>query len=154
MIFQDFKLLPNKTVHDNVAFALMVTEKPRRQIFPLVKEALKLVGLESKAMLYPGELSGGEQQRVSIARAIVGEPTVLLADEPTGNLDMETSWDIMDVLLRVNKRGTTVIMSTHNVAIVDELRRRVIQLDQGRIVRDDERGVYEGEAEYDAVLPG
>ena len=154
MIFQDFKLLPNKTVHDNVAFALMVTEKPRRQIFPLVKEALKLVGLESKAMLYPGELSGGEQQRVSIARAIVGEPTVLLADEPTGNLDMETSWDIMDVLLRVNKRGTTVIMSTHNVAIVDELRRRVIQLDQGRIVRDDERGVYEGEAEYNAVLPG
>jgi cell division transport system ATP-binding protein len=154
MIFQDFKLLPNKTVHDNVAFALMVIEKPRRQIGPLVNEALKLVGLESKAEMYPDELSGGEQQRVSIARAIVGDPTILLADEPTGNLDMETSWDIMEVLLRVNKRGTTVIMSTHNSMIVDGLRQRVIELDNGQIVRDDEKGVYEGEAEYNAVLPG
>ncbi len=154
MIFQDYKLLPNKTVRDNVAFALLVTEKPRKQILPLVKEALQLVGLESKAMMHPGELSGGEQQRVSIARAIVGNPTILLADEPTGNLDMETSWDIMEVLLRINKRGTTVIMSTHNALIVDGLRRRVIELDKGRIIRDDERGIYEGEAERDAVLPG
>ncbi len=154
MIFQDYKLLPNKTVYDNVAFALMVTEKPRRRIRPLANEALKLVGLESKAEAYPDELSGGEQQRVSIARAIVGDPTVLLADEPTGNLDMETSWDVMEVLLRVNRRGTTVIMSTHNAAIVDGLRQRVIELDSGRIVRDDEKGVYEGEAEYNGILPG
>lgn len=154
MIFQDFKLLPNKTVHDNVAFALMVIEKPRRQIGPLVNEALKLVGLESKAEMYPDELSGGEQQRVSIARAIVGDPTILLADEPTGNLDMETSWDIMEVLLRVNRRGTTVIMSTHNAAIVDGLKQRVIELNNGRIVRDDLKGVYESEADYNAVLPG
>ena len=154
MIFQDYKLLPNKTVYDNVAFALMVIEKPRRQIGPFVDEALKLVGLESKALAYPDELSGGEQQRVSIARAIVGNPTILLADEPTGNLDMETSWDIMEVLLRVNRRGTTVIMSTHNAAIVDGLKQRVIELNNGRIVRDDQKGVYESEAEYNAVLPG
>jgi len=154
MIFQDFKLLSNKTVYDNVAFALMVIEKPRRQIGPLVDQALRLVGLESKAAMYPDELSGGEQQRVAIARAIVGDPIILLADEPTGNLDMETSWDIMEVLLRVNKRGTTVIMSTHNATIVDGLKQRVIELDNGRIVRDDEKGVYEGEADYNAVLPG
>ncbi len=154
MIFQDYKLLPNKTVYDNVAFALTVIEKPRRQIGPSVDEALKLVGLESKAAVYPDELSGGEQQRVSIARAIVGNPTILLADEPTGNLDMETSWDIMEVLLRVNRRGTTVIMSTHNATIVDGLKQRVIELNNGRIVRDDQKGVYESEAEYNAVLPG
>ncbi len=132
----------------------MVIEKPRRQIGPSVDEALKLVGLESKAAVYPDELSGGEQQRVSIARAIVGNPTILLADEPTGNLDMETSWDIMEVLLRVNRRGTTVIMSTHNATIVDGLKQRVIELNNGRIVRDDQKGVYESEAEYNAVLPG
>jgi cell division transport system ATP-binding protein len=154
MIFQDYKLLPNKTVYDNVAFALTVIEKPERQIGPFVDEALKLVGLESKDAVYPHELSGGEQQRVSIARAIVGNPTILLADEPTGNLDMETSWDIMEVLLRVNRKGTTVIMSTHNAAIVDGLRQRVIELNNGRIVRDDRKGVYESEAEYNAVLPG
>ncbi len=154
MIFQDYKLLPNKTVYDNVAFALTVMEKPERQIGPFVDEALKLVGLESKDAVYPHELSGGEQQRVSIARAIVGNPTILLADEPTGNLDMETSWDIMEVLLRVNRKGTTVIMSTHNAAIVDGLRQRVIELNNGRIVRDDRKGVYESEAEYNAVLPG
>ena len=154
MIFQDYKLLPNKTVYENVAFALMVIEKPKKQIDPLVTEALKLVGLESKASVYPDQLSGGEQQRVSIARAIVGNPTILLADEPTGNLDMETSWDIMEVLLRVNRRGTTVIMSTHNAAIVDGLKQRVIELNNGRIVRDDLKGVYESEADYNAVLPG
>ncbi len=154
MIFQDYKLLPNKTVYENVAFALMVIEKPKKQIDPFVTEALKLVGLESKASVYPDQLSGGEQQRVSIARAIVGNPTILLADEPTGNLDMETSWDIMEVLLRVNRRGTTVIMSTHNAAIVDGLKQRVIELNNGRIVRDDLKGVYESEADYNAVLPG
>ncbi|NLS44966.1 MAG: cell division ATP-binding protein FtsE [Firmicutes bacterium] len=154
MIFQDYKLLPNKTVYDNVAFALMVIERPDKQIGPLVNKALDLVGLGNKVHAYPGELSGGEQQRVSIARAIVGAPLVLLADEPTGNLDMETSWDIMELLLRINKGGTTVIMSTHNIAIVDGLKQRVIELDSGRVVRDDEEGVYEGEAGYTSVLSG
>ena len=154
MIFQDFKLLPNKTVYHNVAFALLVTETAPRKIRPSVEQALALVGLENKASAYPDELSGGEQQRVSIARAIVGDPSILLADEPTGNLDLETSWDIMEVLLRINKRGTTVIMSTHNSVIVNGLQQRVIELDNGKIVRDDRKGVYEGEAEHNAVLPG
>ena len=154
MIFQDFKLLPNKTVYHNVAFALLVTETAPRKIRPSVEQALALVGLENKASAYPDELSGGEQQRVSIARAIVGDPSILLADEPKGNLDLETSWDIMEVLLRINKRGTTVIMSTHNSVIVNGLQQRVIELDNGKIVRDDRKGVYEGEAEHNAVLPG
>ncbi|MEW6228431.1 MAG: cell division ATP-binding protein FtsE [Bacillota bacterium] len=154
MIFQDYKLLSNKTVYDNVAFALRVTEGHPRQIRARVTEALELVGLPDKARARPGELSGGEQQRVSIARAIVGDPTVLLADEPTGNLDLDTSWDIMELLLRINRRGTTVIMATHNRAIVNGMLRRVIELDGGKIVRDDEKGAYGREAGYGMVLPG
>ncbi len=154
MIFQDYKLLPNKTVYENVAFALRVTECHPRQIRARVTEALDLVGISDKARVRPDELSGGEQQRVSIARAIVGEPTVLLADEPTGNLDLDTSWDIMELLLRINRRGTTVIMATHNRAIVNGMLRRVIELDCGKIVRDDAKGAYGREADNGMVLPG
>lgn len=154
MIFQDYKLLPNKTAYENVAFALRVTEANPRQVRTRVMESLELVGLAGKARAYPGELSGGEQQRVSIARAIVGDPTILLADEPTGNLDLDTSWGIMELLLRINKRGTTVIMATHNRSIVNGMMRRVIELDGGKIVRDDERGAYRREADHGMVLPG
>lgn len=154
MIFQDYKLLPNKTAYENVAFALRVTEANPRQIRVRVLEALELVGIADKARAYPGELSGGEQQRVSVARAIVGDPTILLADEPTGNLDLDTSWGIMELLLRINKRGTTVIMATHNRSIVNGMMRRVIELDCGKIVRDDERGAYGREADHGMVLPG
>ncbi len=154
MIFQDFKLLPDKTVHENIAFALRVTERRSREIRARVAEALELVGLAGKALARPGELSGGEQQRVSIARAIAGDPTVLLADEPTGNLDLDTSWDIMELLLKINARGTTVVMATHNRAIVNSMLRRVVELDAGRVVRDDEKGAYGREAGYGLVLPG
>ena len=142
-IFQDFKLLPNKTVSDNVAFALEAIGRPRHVVKTQVPAILDLVGLRSKAQNYPNELSGGEQQRVSIARAFVNRPLILLADEPTGNLDPATSVGIMKLLDRINRTGTTVVMATHDRGIVDTMRRRVIELDRGRIVRDQARGVYE-----------
>ncbi|HYH02194.1 MAG TPA: ATP-binding cassette domain-containing protein, partial [Bacillota bacterium] len=141
-IFQDFKLLPNKTVFENVSFALEVIEASRKEIHRQVPAVLELVGLRDKGNIFPSELSGGEQQRVSLARAIVNRPHLLLADEPTGNLDPDTSWGLMDLLLEINKRGTTIIMSTHNKAIVDRMRRRVIALESGRLTRDEEKGVY------------
>ena len=142
-IFQDFKLLPKKTVAENVAFALEVIGKPRAVIRKQVPAILELVGLSQKIDNYPSELSGGEQQRVSIARAFVNRPLILLADEPTGNLDPQTSVGIMKLLDRINRTGTTVLMATHDRSIVDTMRRRVIELDRGSIIRDQSRGVYE-----------
>ncbi|MEQ8840596.1 MAG: cell division ATP-binding protein FtsE [Acidimicrobiales bacterium] len=142
-IFQDFKLLPKKTVAENVAFALEVIGKPRAVVRKQVPAILELVGLASKVDNYPHELSGGEQQRVSIARAFVNRPLILLADEPTGNLDPQTSVGIMKLLDRINRTGTTVVMATHDRGIVDTMRRRVIELDRGVVVRDQARGVYE-----------
>ena len=141
-VFQDFKLLPNKTVFENVAFALEVIGVSRGVIKKQVPEVLDLVGLGDKAPHLPDELSGGEQQRVSIARAFVNRPQILIADEPTGNLDPTTSIEIMKLLDLINRRGTTVLMATHDHAIVDAMRRRVIELDKGIVVRDQERGVY------------
>ena len=141
-IFQDFKLLSDKTVYENVAFALDVIGKPKNVIKSRVPEIIELVGLKDKTKHYPNELSGGEQQRVSIARAFVNRPLILLADEPTGNLDPATSVDIMKLLDRINRTGTTVVMATHDNAIVDAMRRRVIELDRGTLVRDQVRGVY------------
>ena len=141
-IFQDFKLLPDKTVFENVAFALEVIGKPRHVTEKRVPEILELVGLGSKLSNYPDELSGGEQQRVSIARAFVNRPLILLADEPTGNLDPATSVEIMKLLDRINRTGTTVMMATHDNAIVDAMRRRVVELEDGKVVRDQARGVY------------
>ena len=141
-VFQDFRLLNKKNVADNVAFALEVINKPKHTIKRVVPEVLELVGLEGKANRLPHELSGGEQQRVAIARAFVNRPLVLLADEPTGNLDPETSQDIMLLLERINRTGTTVLMATHNTTIVDAMRRRVIELSVGRVTRDQARGVY------------
>ncbi len=141
-VFQDFKLLGDKTVFENVAFALEVIGKPRHVIESRVPEIINLVGLGGKLRNYPNELSGGEQQRVSIARAFVNRPLILLADEPTGYLDPQTSVDIMKLLDRINRIGTTVVMATHDNAIVDAMRRRVIELEAGRVVRDQERGVY------------
>jgi cell division transport system ATP-binding protein len=141
-VFQDFRLLSNKTVADNVAFALEVIGKPRHTIRKVVPEVLQLVGLDGKAGRMPNELSGGEQQRVAIARAFVNRPLVLLADEPTGNLDPDTSQDIMLLLERINRTGTTVLMATHDHSIVDSMRRRVVELSLGKVVRDDKRGVY------------
>ena len=142
-VFQDFKLLPNKTVSENVAFALEAIGRPRSSIREAVPQILELVGLGRKADNMPDELSGGEQQRVSIARAFVNRPLILLADEPTGNLDPATSVGIMKLLDRINRTGTTVVMATHDRGIVDTMRRRVIELDRGRIVRDQAHGVYE-----------
>jgi len=141
-VFQDFRLLQRKTVAENVSFALEVIGKPRSVIDRTVPEVLDLVGLSGKADRLPAELSGGEQQRVAIARAFVNRPLVLMADEPTGNLDPETSGDIMLLLERINRTGTTVIMATHDHHIVDSMRRRVVELDLGRVVRDESRGVY------------
>ena len=141
-VFQDFRLLPSKTVHQNVAFALEVIGKPRATINRVVPEVLDLVGLSGKEGRMPTELSGGEQQRVAIARAFVNRPMILLADEPTGNLDPNTSIGIMRLLDRINRTGTTVVMATHDAAIVDSMRRRVVELDRGVVVRDQERGVY------------
>jgi len=141
-VFQDFRLLPNKTVGGNVAFALEVIGKPSSTIKKVVPEVLDLVGLQGKAERMPHELSGGEQQRVAIARAFVNRPQVLLADEPTGNLDPDTSQDIMLLLERINRTGTTVLMATHDHSIVDSMRRRVVELDLGAVMRDDARGVY------------
>jgi cell division transport system ATP-binding protein len=141
-VFQDFRLLPNRTVAGNVAFALEVIGRPADEIRKVVPAALELVGLEDKGDSYPSEISGGEQQRVAIARAVVNRPQVLIADEPTGNLDPETSIGIMKLLDRINRIGTTVIMATHDVAIVDQMRKRVIEMEDGRVVRDQARGVY------------
>jgi len=141
-VFQDFRLLPKKSVYDNVAFALEVINKSQRSIKRTVPEVLELVGLDGKANRLPGELSGGEQQRVAIARAFVNRPLVLLADEPTGNLDPDTSQGIMSLLERINRTGTTVVMATHDNNIVDAMRRRVVELDTGKVVRDQARGVY------------
>lgn len=142
-VFQDFKLLPNKTVYENVAFAMEVTGKRRSVITAQVPQVLKLVGLSAMADRRPRQLSGGEQQRVSIARAFVNRPLIVLADEPTGNLDPATSVGIMRILDRINRTGTTVVMATHDHAIVDAMRRRVVELDRGRVIRDESRGVYE-----------
>ncbi len=142
-VFQDFKLLTNKTVAENVAFALEVIGRPRPVIKAQVPAILDLVGLGTKSENFPHELSGGEQQRVSIARAFVNRPLILLADEPTGNLDPSTSVGIMRLLDRINKTGTTVLMATHDRSIVDTMRRRVIELDHGELIRDQARGVYE-----------
>ncbi len=141
-VFQDFKLLPNKTVYENVAFAMEVTGKSRVAIHSQVPQVLKLVGLSAMADRMPRSLSGGEQQRVSIARAFVNRPLILLADEPTGNLDPATSVGIMRILDHINRTGTTVVMATHDHAIVDAMRRRVVELDRGRVMRDESRGVY------------
>jgi len=146
VVFQDFKLLPQRTALENVEFALRVIGTPAREIRPRALRALELVGLLDRAQAFPAQLSGGEQQRVSIARAIVNEPPLLLADEPTGNLDPDSSWEIIQLLSRINLRGTTVIMTTHNKMIVDILRRRVVQLTEGVIVRDQRRGLYAVEA--------
>jgi cell division transport system ATP-binding protein len=141
-VFQDFRLLPNKTVAENVAFALQVIGKPRSHITAVVPQTLELVGLEGKEARMPDELSGGEQQRVAIARAFVNRPMILIADEPTGNLDPSTSVGIMKLLDRINRSGTTVVMASHDSGIVDQMRKRVIELSGGLVVRDQARGVY------------
>ena len=141
-VFQDFRLLPNKTVFQNVAFALEVIGKHRSVVSQVVPEVLELVGLDGKGKRLPHELSGGEQQRVAVARAFVNRPMILLADEPTGNLDPSTSVGIMKLLDRINRTGTTVVMATHDAAIVDSMRRRVVELSDGKVVRDESRGVY------------
>lgn len=142
VVFQDFKLLPTLTIYENIAFALEVIEEHPKQIKKRVMEVLDLVGLKHKARMLPNELSGGEQQRVSIARSIVNTPKLVIADEPTGNLDPETSWDIMNILEDISNRGTTVIMATHNREIVNTIKHRVIAIENGRIVRDEQRGDY------------
>jgi cell division transport system ATP-binding protein len=141
-VFQDFRLLQNKTVYQNVAFTLQVLGRKNSQIERAVPETLELVGLADKMQRFPDQLSGGEQQRVAIARAFVNRPPLLLADEPTGNLDPSTSVGIMKLLDRINRVGTTVIMATHDAAIVDQMRKRVIELDVGQLIRDEARGVY------------
>ncbi|MEY5144662.1 MAG: cell division ATP-binding protein FtsE [Actinomycetota bacterium] len=141
-VFQDFRLLPNKTVEQNIAFALEVIGRPRSHVKKVVPEVIELVGLEGKEKRYPDELAGGEQQRVAVARAFVNRPPLLLADEPTGNLDPTTSVGIMKLLDRINRTGTTVVMATHDSNIVDQMRKRVIQLHHGEMVRDQARGVY------------
>lgn len=142
VVFQDYKLLPKKNVYENVAYAMQVIGKKPREIKKRVNEVLDLVGLKHKVRMFPSELSGGEQQRVAIARAIVNTPKVLIADEPTGNLDPENSWEIMNLLERINLQGTTVVMATHNSQIVNTLRHRVLAVENGRIVRDDDEGDY------------
>jgi cell division transport system ATP-binding protein len=141
-VFQDYKLLPNRTVYDNVAYALQVIGEPREEIRRKVPDIIRLVGLSTKLHNFPDELSGGEQQRVSIARAFVNHPPLLLADEPTGNLDPETSIGIMQLIYRINRTGTTVVVATHDKEMVDKMRRRVIELRDGRIIRDEQSGMY------------
>lgn len=146
MVFQDFRLLPRKTVFENVAFALEVTGVSPREIRRRVPQVLQMVGLEKKGQFLPAQLSGGEQQRVGIARAIVNDPVLIIADEPTGNLDPETSWELMELFQRINEKGTTIIMATHAWDIVDAMKKRVVALSAGRIVRDEESGGYRDEA--------
>ena len=142
VIFQDYRLLPDKTVFENVAFAMQVIEAPRRLMQRSVNSVLDVVGLRDKYKCFPHQLSGGEQQRVAIARAIVNDPAIVIADEPTGNLDPETSWEIMDIFRRINAVGTTIVMATHDKTIVDTMKKRVIAIGDGHIVRDDVRGGY------------
>lgn len=142
VIYQDFKLLSEKTVWENVAFAMQVTGAHTKDIMRQVPRALDLVGLSHKSRMFPGELSGGEQQRTAIARALVNNPKILLCDEPTGNLDPSNTTEIMELLLRINLKGTTVIVATHNQAVVDRMRRRVIRMEDGKIITDEERGYY------------
>jgi cell division transport system ATP-binding protein len=145
VVFQDFRLLPDKTVYENVAFAMYIVKATPRHIRRQVPMVLSLVGLSGKAKMYPNELSGGEQQRVALARALVNNPSMLIADEPTGNLDPETAWDIMNLLNDINMRGTTVVVATHAQDIVDRMKKRVIQIDKGVIVRDSKKGGYDSE---------
>jgi cell division transport system ATP-binding protein len=156
VVFQDFKLLPNRTVHDNVAYALQVTGGTRKEVRAKVPDILRLTGLSTKLHHLPDQLSGGEQQRVSVARAFVNHPPLLLADEPTGNLDPDTSVGIMQLLYRINQTGTTVVVATHDSAMVDRMRRRVIELSNGRLVRDEVAGQYAprdmSTAEFGALL--
>ena len=142
IIFQDYRLLPDRTVYENVAFAMQVIEAPHRKIKRQVMNMLDLVGLRHRANAYPNELSGGEQQRIAIARAIVNDPVFVIADEPTGNLDPETSWDIMVIFKEINDTGTTIVMATHDKEVVDAMGKRVIAIEHGRIVRDEKEGVY------------
>lgn len=142
IIFQDYRLLPDRTVYENVAFAMQVIETPHRKIKRRVFNVLDLVGLRHRANAYPNELSGGEQQRIAIARAIVNDPILVIADEPTGNLDPETSWDIMEIFKEINASGTTIVMATHDKDIVDAMGKRVIAIENGQIVRDEASGVY------------
>ncbi|ASS98213.1 MULTISPECIES: cell division ATP-binding protein FtsE [Geobacillus] len=148
VVFQDFKLLPKLNVYENVAFALEVIEESPKAIRKKVMEVLDLVGLKHKIRSYPNELSGGEQQRVSIARSIVNSPKIVIADEPTGNLDPETSWGIVELFEKINDRGTTIVMATHNKEIVNATRRRVIAIENGKIVRDEAKGEYGYDASY------
>ena len=145
VVFQDFRLLPDKTVYENVAFAMYIVKATPRHIRRQVPMVLSLVGLSAKAKMYPNELSGGEQQRVALARALVNNPSMIIADEPTGNLDPETAWDIMNLLNDINMRGTTVVVATHAKDIVDAMKKRVIQIDKGNIIRDDKKGGYDSE---------
>ena len=145
VVFQDFRLLPDKTVYDNVAYAMYIVRATPKHIRRQVPRVLSLVGLSGKAKMYPNELSGGEQQRVALARALVNNPSMLIADEPTGNLDPETAWDIMNLLNDINMRGTTVVVATHAKDIVDQMKKRVIQIDKGEIIRDDKKGGYNSE---------
>ena len=147
IIFQDYRLLPDRTVYDNVAFAMQVIEAPYRQIKRRVMNVLDLVGLRRRAYAHPNELSGGEQQRIAIARAIVNSPALVIADEPTGNLDPETSREIMEIFQEINNSGTTIIMATHDKQIVDSMSKRVIAIENGEIVRDELNGVYGYESE-------
>jgi len=146
VVFQDFRLLPKKTVYENVAFALEITESLPKEVRRKVPMALGLVGLSRKANSYPNQLSGGEQQRVSLARAIVNDPVLLLADEPTGNLDPETSWEIIKLLESINLKGTTVIVATHDNSVVDRMQKRVIEIGSGRIIRDQQKGFYNNDS--------
>ena len=142
IIFQDYRLLPDRTVFENVAFAMQVIEAPHRKIRRQVNNVLDLVGLRHRSNAYPNELSGGEQQRIAIARAIVNDPVFVIADEPTGNLDPETSWDIMEIFKEINSAGTTIVMATHDKDVVDAMGKSVIAIEQGRIVRDEKEGAY------------
>ena len=145
VVFQDFRLLPDKTVYENVAFAMYIVKATPRHIRRQVPMVLALVGLSGKAKMYPNELSGGEQQRVALARALVNNPSMLIADEPTGNLDPETAWDIMTLLNDINMRGTTVVIATHAKDIVDRMKKRVIEISDGNIISDDKKGGYDSE---------
>lgn len=143
VVFQDFRLLPDKTVYENVAFAMYVVNATQKQIRRQVPIILSLVGLSKKAKMYPNELSGGEQQRVALARALVNNPSMLIADEPTGNLDPDTAWDIMNLINEINMRGTTIVVATHAKDIVDQMKKRVIHIEKGKIIKDSKKGGYE-----------